>query len=93
MIRSGIQPVLVGTEPLNLSAITEADTPHMERGRPRLMFLVVRKRSGRSGLIPSLKVCAIYFHRGLLEVMESKRKIGTQCTTYVLLEKAKQTQK
>ena len=60
-----IEPIPVGTEPLNVCVITKADTPHTKRKRPRLMFLVIRIRSS---------VCAIYFHRGLLEVKNCKRE-------------------
>ena len=42
VISNKIQPVLVGTEPLNVCVITKAGTFHMERKRPRLMFLVIR---------------------------------------------------
>ena len=48
-----------------MCVITKVDTPHTKRKRPRLMFLVIRIRSS---------VCAIYFHRGLLEVMNCKRE-------------------
>ena len=42
VISNKIQPVLVGKEPLNVCVITRAGTLHMERMRPKLMFLVIR---------------------------------------------------
>ena len=42
VISNKIQPVLVGTEPLNVCVITRAGTLHMERKRLTLMFLVIR---------------------------------------------------
>lgn len=65
----------------SLCGITKTDTLYMERMRPRLTFSVTRIR------------CAIgfFFHRRLSEEKGGKTKIRNECTSQVLLKKAKQT--
>lgn len=59
VIRSGIQPVLSGTEPPNFWVITKA-TLRIKRKRPKYTLQAIRARSSRSRLIPSLHRCAIF---------------------------------